>query len=185
MSTDLNIALIVASVRPQRTADLLLPWLRTRLRAAPGLDLIEIDLREADLDGAHMQPGGCATSIADGLERADGFLILVPEYNHSFPGALKDAIDLHFSQWAHKPVSFVGYGAASGGMRAIEQLRLIFPELRATTTRDVVTVSAPWAREDGFRPTPGEDGALEATLADLMWWATALRAARVRDEVAV
>ena len=184
MTTDLNFALIIASVRPQRSADLLLPWLRQHLGATPGLNLIEIDLRDAALNGAQMQPGGSATVIADRLADADGFLILVPEYNHSFPGALKDAIDLHYTQWEHKPVSFVGYGAASGGMRAIEQLRLIFPELRAMTTRDVVTVSAPWARSGDFTPTAAENGALDATLADLSWWAHALRAARGHDEIA-
>ena len=184
MTVDLNLALIIASIREQRSADLLLPWLRERLGAAPGLNLIEIDLREVALDGAQMQPGGSRTVIADRLAEADGYLILVPEYNHSFPGALKDANDLHCSQWAHKPASFVGYGAASGGMRAIEQLRLIFPELRAMTTRDVVTVSAPWARAGRFTPTAAEDGALDATLADLSWWAHALRAARAHDALA-
>lgn len=183
MSENLNIALIVASIRTPRTADLLLPWLRQQIATHEDLDLEVIDLREADLDAASLQPGGRATEIAERLERADGFLILVPEYNHSFPGALKDAIDLHFTQWVRKPVSFVGYGAASGGMRAIEQLRLVFPELRAMTTRDVVTVSAPWARGESFAPTEGEEGALDATLVDLSWWATALRAARVLNAV--
>lgn len=112
-------------------------------------------------------------------------MILVPEYNHSFPAPLKHAIDLHFHQWAHKSVTFVGYGAASGGLRAIEQLRLIFPELRAMTTRDVVTVSAPWARTGGFVPTSGEQGALDATLADLTWWARALKSARDRESLTV
>ncbi|MBO9520588.1 MAG: NAD(P)H-dependent oxidoreductase [Nocardioidaceae bacterium] len=175
----LRIALIVASVRQPRVADSLLAWLTEALAAVPWLDLEVIDLATVDL-GAESSP------IAGRLAAADAFLLLTPEYNHSFPGPLKIAIDRHLAEWAYKPVAFVGYGAGAGGARAVEQLRVVFPELRATTTREAVLLTAPWERLDEcgrFLPDEGIEAALAGTMTELRWWAEALRARRDLDRV--
>lgn len=182
----LRIALIVSSVRSTRLADPLLAWLRERLAPIGWLDLDVIDLAEVDLPAEKLVPGG-TSPISDRLDVADGYLVLTPEYNHSFPAALKNAIDWHFDEWAYKPVAFVAYGAGSGGIRAVEQLRLIFPELRATTVRNAVLLAAPWTQltdEGRFEPGSEADSALAATLNELRWWATALREGRRRELVA-
>ena len=132
MTTDrLSVALLVASTRPGRFADALVPWLEKRLAACSWVDLVVVDLA-ADT----------GSPIASRLAYADAFVVLVPEYNHSFPGSLKTAIDAHHAEWARKPVAFVSYGASSGGIRAVEQLRQVFPEVRATTTRNAVALVA-------------------------------------------
>ncbi len=71
------------------------------------------------------------------------FVVVTPEYNHSFPGPLKAAIDRHVTPWQAKPVGFVSYGGISGGLRAVEHLRQVFAELHAVTVRE--TVSFIWA----------------------------------------
>ena len=182
----LRIALIVSSVRSTRLADPLVAWLRTRLEPVGWLEVDVIDLVGVDLPPEKLVPGE-GSPISDRLEAADGFLVLTPEYNHSFPASLKNAIDWHFDEWAYKPVAFVAYGAGSGGIRAVEQLRLIFPELRATTVRNAVLLAAPWTQltEDGeFDPGDDAVAALTATLDELRWWATALREGRARALVA-
>jgi NAD(P)H-dependent FMN reductase len=181
-----RIALIVSSVRSTRLADPLLAWLLERLAPFAWLDVDVIDLAAVDLPPEKLVPGG-GSPISSRLARADGFLVLTPEYNHSFPAALKNAIDWHFDEWAYKPVAFVAYGASSGGIRAVEQLRLIFPELRATTVRNAVLLAAPWTQltQDGrFEPGESAVAALGATMQELRWWATALRDGRARDLVA-
>ena len=56
-------------------------------------------------------------------EKADGFFIVVPEYNHSFPGTLKRLLDSELKNYIHKPVAFAGVSAGPwGGVRAIESL---------------------------------------------------------------
>jgi NAD(P)H-dependent FMN reductase len=182
----LRIALIVSSVRATRLADPLLAWLRTRLEPYAWLETDVIDLAEVDLPPEKLVPGE-GSPISHRLEAADGFLVLTPEYNHSFPASLKNAIDWHFDEWAQKPVAFVAYGAGSGGIRAVEQLRLIFPELRATTVRNSVLLATPWTQltPDGeFVPGDEAVAALTATMDELHWWATALREGRARDLVA-
>ncbi|HWM75346.1 MAG TPA: NAD(P)H-dependent oxidoreductase [Nocardioides sp.] len=184
--TTLRIALIVGSVRSTRLADPLLTWLRERLTPVSWLEVDVIDLADVDLPPEKLVPGE-GSPISDRLDAADGFLVLTPEYNHSFPGSLKNAIDWHFEEWAYKPVAFVSYGAGSGGSRAVEQLRQVFPEFRATTVRHAVQLSAPWTHlsEDGrFSPGADVDDALSTTLDELRWWASALREGRARPLVA-
>ena len=179
-----RLAVIIGSVRHERFADAITGWLLTELAALDGLEVDPIDLADIDLPLQGTQPGGTETVISDRLRAADAYLVVTPEYNHSFPAALKNAIDWHFTEWAYKPVAFVGYGAGSGGIRAIEQLRLIFPELRATTTRDAVLLNAPWTRlgPNGYEGTDAERGALAATMTELDWWARTLRAGRVATQ---
>lgn len=59
----------------------------------------------------------------------DGFIFVTPEYNHTVGASLTNAIDYLFHEWGNKPVAFVGYGAESGGGRAIEHLRAIAGQL--------------------------------------------------------
>jgi len=180
----IRLAVIIGSVRHERFADAITGWLLTELAAIEGLEVDPIDLADVDLPLQGTRPGGTETPISARLHAADAYLIVTPEYNHSFPAALKNAIDWHFGEWAYKPVAFVGYGAGSGGIRAIEQLRLIFPELRATTIRDAVLMNAPWTRlgPNGYEGTEGERAALAGTMTELGWWARTLRAGRVADQ---
>jgi NAD(P)H-dependent FMN reductase len=182
-----RIALIIGSVRWGRLAGALADWTAARVRQMPSVDLDVIDLADEDLPMHALTPGGADSPISRRLHNADGFLLITPEYKHSFPAALKNAIDWHFAEWAYKPVAFVGYGA-SGGVRAIEQLRQVFPELRSTTIRDAVLLNRPWERFDeqgGYLAAEHEAAALEATMDELGWWARTLREGRaLRREVA-
>ncbi len=183
---ELRIALIVGSVRSPRIADPLLTWLTAELEPLGWLRLDVIDLAGVDLPEADLAPGGTGSPISGRLAAADAFVVLTPEYNHSFPSALKNAIDWHHVEWARKPVALIGYGAGSGGIRAVEHLRTVFCEVRATTVREAVHLVAPWQRlgADGvFTADDGATDALAATMTELRWWASTLRAGRESDPV--
>jgi NAD(P)H-dependent FMN reductase len=86
---------------------------------------------------------------SDKISKADAFIIVVPEYNHSFPGVLKNALDHLYTEWNHKPIAFVGYsGGSSGGTRAIEQLRQIVVELRMIPVRSEINIPEVWQAFD-------------------------------------
>jgi NAD(P)H-dependent FMN reductase len=180
----LSVAVIVGSVRRPRVGRVLADWFTDLAAPRPGLAVDLIDLAEVELPLAGTRPGGVADSpIAARLAAADAFVIVTPEYNHSFPAALKNAIDWHFTEWMFKPVAFVSYGAGSGGIRAVEQLRLVFAELSATTIRHSVLLAAPWERigDGGFVPEDGAGRAAATMLDELTWWAGALRSARLEQ----
>ncbi|WP_427887474.1 NADPH-dependent FMN reductase [Kribbella sp. GL6] len=111
------------------------------------------------------------------IEDADAVMIVTAEYNHAYPGDVKTAIDAVRRPWYAKPVGFVVYGGRSGGLRAAEQLRLVFGELHAVTIRDTLAF-----REEDFgngEPTdPTTSLAAEALLTQLAWWSRSLRDAR-------
>jgi NAD(P)H-dependent FMN reductase len=180
----LRIAVVIGSVRQPRLADPLAAWLKRELAALDRVDVDMIDLAAVSLPMHQVQPHGAAASpIADRLAAADGFVLLTPEYNHSFPASVKNMIDWHFIEWAYKPVAFVAYGG-SGGIRAVEQLRAVFPELRATTVRESVLLPMAWNHLDTagrFNPPPGAVEALHLMMNELAIWAYALRSARVAD----
>jgi hypothetical protein len=62
------------------------------------------------------------------IDSFDAFIFVTPEYNHGIPGALKNAIGFLYREWNNKVAGFVSYGGA-GGVRSVEQLRLVMAEL--------------------------------------------------------
>src|SRR5438552_19144545 len=68
------------------------------------------------------------------IERCDGLIIVTPEYNHSFPGLLKHALDMNLKEYIHKAVGICGVSAGPfGGARVIESLLPVMRELGLVT----------------------------------------------------
>lgn len=181
-ATRLQTAIIVGSNREGRAARLVADWFIGQARQREDMDVEVLDLAEVDLPAAYPgEPGPSVEALLERIGRADAFVVVTPEYNHSFPAGLKQAIDLGREEWFAKPVAFVSYGGASGGLRAVEALRLVFAELHGTTVRN--TVSLHRFRElfddDGQLREPARPNAAAShMLNQLAWWAHALRDAR-------
>lgn len=146
-----------------------------------GFEVDLVDLADVRLpDDDELQPGGGKrTVLTSCIEAADGYVIVTPEYNHSYPASLKRAIDWHYREWMFKPATVLSYGA-QGGLAATEHLRGVFAELHVVTTRRAVGLRAPWERANAgaYAASSGEDKALDEALGELTWWAEVLRAAR-------
>ncbi|WP_194891254.1 NADPH-dependent FMN reductase [Catenulispora pinisilvae] len=186
----LRVTVVIGSVREGRAGRSVADWFLDTAGGHEGLELDVIDLADIDLPLAMPDwgsaPNAAAAAALAGvtplLAAADAFVIVTPEYNHSFPAALKNLIDWHHRQWQAKPVGFVSYGGLGGGLRAVEQLRLIFAELHAMTVRDSVSLHGPWSGLDADG-TPRDqavcEGAAKGMLGQLLWWGQALRDARL------
>ncbi|WP_274558196.1 NADPH-dependent FMN reductase [Streptomyces spiramyceticus] len=182
----LRVAVIVASNREGRFAPVITDWFVSRATEHDELDIDVIDLAGIDLPTAlSFSPSddvkAVLAKVSPRLAAADAFVVLTPEYNHSFPAALKNLIDWHGPEWHAKPVGFVSYGGMSGGLRAVEQLRQVFAEMHATTIRETVSFHGAWAHfdEDGSHRDPSAPNtAAKALLNQLTWWAHALRDAK-------
>lgn len=179
----LRVALIVASVRHERFAEAVTDWISREL-TGPGVELDVLDLTRDDLpDDALLQPGGGGpeTGLSAPLAAADAFVILTPEYNHSFPASLKRAIDWHYHEWMFKPAALVSYGSQSGGALATEQLRGVLAELHVVTTRTAVHLVSPWDELDvhgALSPRETLSRRLHGAARELSWWGHLLRQAR-------
>ncbi|MFC3234253.1 NADPH-dependent FMN reductase [Streptomyces nitrosporeus] len=174
----LKVAVILGSNREGRFGPVVADWFLSRAAAHPGIETGLIDTAGTEPPTA---PG--PVDLTDRLTEADAFVVLTPEYNHSYPAPLKHLIDRHFAPWQAKPVAFVSYGGISGGLRAVEHLRQVFAELHAVTLRD--TVSFPNAGalfDDRGRPRDPApvDAAAKTLLDQLVWWGLSLREARAR-----
>lgn len=118
---------------------------------------------------------------------ADVVAVVTPEYNQSFPAGVKQAIDVVRDEWADKPVGLVTYGGISGGLRAADQLRPVFAELRGVAVRDTVSFVRPWDRlDDRGRLTAdaAAEAAADVLLAELERWGGLLREVRADREAA-
>jgi NAD(P)H-dependent FMN reductase len=175
----LNLAIIIGSTREGRLAPRITEWFVPLARAHGRFDVDVLDLPEIGLpDVLSEDPSPAVARYLQRLARADAFVVITPEYNHGYPAALKQAIDIAFEQWQAKPVAFVSYGGVSGGLRAVEQLRQVFSELHATTIRDGVVIANCWSSFGEGRLPDGVDAAAKTMLDRLDWWATALADAR-------
>ncbi|WP_371527580.1 NAD(P)H-dependent oxidoreductase [Streptomyces sp. NBC_01283] len=187
-SSPLRVAVVVASTREGRFAPVVTRWLTGHLEQRDDMTTDVVDLAETPLPTvfpAFGQPPAPGTEealalVSPRLAAADAFLFVTPEYNHSFPASLKNAVDWHNTQWHGKPIGFVSYGGLSGGLRAVEQLRLVMAELNAMTIRNTVSFHNAFGSfgEDGAVDDPMVDTAAKALLDQLAWWAHALRDAR-------
>lgn len=177
----LRLLVISGSAREPRTGPAIADWVHDQLAGQPEIAAESIDLGAVDLPGhADLRPGGGAAGVlAERIAEADGYLVITPEYNHSFPAPLKQLIDGHYNEWMFKPAMLLSYGV-TGGVLAAEQLRGVFSELHVVTTRKVVSIPAPWTRMDGagFRPDVDVRRCFDVAISELFWWATALKRQR-------
>ncbi len=191
LAEPLRLAVLVGSVRGGRLGPTVARWASAGAAARGDTTVDVLDLADVDLPlampafGAAPPPAASAAlaQLSPRLAAADAFLVVTPEYNHSYPAALKNAIDWHRAEWQAKPVGFVSYGGLSGGLRAVEHLRTVFAELHAVTIRDTVSFHGAGACFDteGNPLDPQScDAALKTLLDHLTWWAHALRDARSR-----
>ncbi|MEU8276716.1 NADPH-dependent FMN reductase [Microbispora bryophytorum] len=159
----LRVAVIIGSARGGRTGLPVTEWFTNHVGHRTDIELDVVDIADLDLpvsmpgwDGLPAPAPGTRAALADvspRLAAAEAFVVVTPEYNHSFPASLKNLIDWHYTQWQAKPIGFVSYGGLGGRLRAVEQLRQVFAELHAMTVRDTVSLHGPWSElgDDGCR----------------------------------
>ncbi|MER7336024.1 MULTISPECIES: NAD(P)H-dependent oxidoreductase [unclassified Micromonospora] len=148
-----RIGLIVGSTRPGRRGAAVAGWagevaaghdaVRSGAAVVEVLDLAERTLPLLDepvpaMFGDYRNPHTRRWSAAVGA--CDAFVFVTPEYNHSVPAALKNAVDYLFAEWNGKPAGVLSYGV-QGGTRAGAHLRQILTEVRAVVVPTVVALT--------------------------------------------
>jgi len=141
------------------------------------IDIRKIPIRMDDA-GEALKDSHFSATVA----RADGLILVVPEYNHSFPGLLKHVLDTNLKEYIHKAVGVCGVSAGPfGGARMIQSLLPVLRELGLVPIFwDVYfgTAGKLFDPSTGKITDPAYVGRLEKFLNELVWMARALRHAR-------
>lgn len=117
------------------------------------------------------------------IGEADGFVFVTPEYNHSFPASLKNAIDYLAHEWKHKPLAFVSYGAHAGGARAVEHLRAVAGQLNMYDISEHMILPSYYTNMDEngqFKFDDQHEAQAKAMLDKLVFWAETMKDARTK-----
>jgi NAD(P)H-dependent FMN reductase len=182
MERRINIALIYGSTREGRLCDKVVQWALAFISRSEKFQLDVIDPRDYGFSTVNEAiPKKDLSNLSQRIDQADAFIIVTPEYNHGYPAPLKALIDSAYAEWNAKPVAFISYGGRSGGIRAVEQLRQVFAELHGVTMRDGVAFTNVWdqfSSNGDLRSPERAEKSLTTLIAQLEWWARALKNAR-------
>ena len=191
----LRLAVVTGSTRPGRRSAMVAEWVLEQARAHLTDAPVQIELVDLAEVGLPLLDEPVPAAIghyrhehsrrwAELIGRYDGFVFVTPEYNHSMPAALKNAIDYLFAEWNDKAAGFVSFGI-DGGTRAVEHLRLALAEVKVACVRSQVSLGlftdfeiSDVTQPGRFAPATRRQSTLARMLDEVVAWATALRCLR-------
>src|SRR5438874_9536125 len=139
MERPLFIPVILGTARQGRQSENVAHFVFEQTKKHVDVETELIDVRELPmrLDDAGEQMKDAAFSAT--IERCDGIILVVPEYNHGYPGLLKHALDMNLKEYIHKAVGICGVSAGPfGGARVIEGLVPVMRELGLVASFETV-----------------------------------------------
>src|SRR6202521_65933 len=184
----IKIAIILGSTRPNRNGEAVAKWVCEVAKTRSDAESELVDIKDFNLPlldepvppsmGQYSQPH--TKTWAAKIDSFDGYVFVTPEYNHGICGALKNAIDFLFREWNNKAAGFVGYGSV-GGVRAVEQLRLVLAEVQVATVRNQAALSlfTDFENYTKFKPASHHEKSVNQMLDQLIAWSGALKPLRV------
>jgi NAD(P)H-dependent FMN reductase len=183
----LRVGIIIGSTRPGRKAEAVAQWVYGIAKQRNDAQFEIVDLKEYHLPllddpvppSAGRPHPSHAEAWAEKVASLDAFVFVTPEYNHSTSGVLKNAIDYLYAEWNNKAAGFVSYGS-SGGVRAVEHLRLIMAEVQVATVRAQASLllTSDFENYTVFKPTAGKEKSVAVMLDQLVAWGRALKSVR-------
>ena len=148
-------------------------------------DLHPIPLYNQDFEG-EKRPEPVKALLA-AIDDSDGLVLCAPEFNHSIPGVLKNALDwasrpAFASVMAYKPIAIMATSrGALGGARCLEHMRVALDSMmaRVVLAREVIITAAADKVRDGRLvdeiSLSFACGAVEALLREIRIWRAAER----------
>ena len=185
----IKIAIILGSTRPGRNGEAVARWVYEIAKKRIDADFEYVDIKDFNLplldepvppsQGQYSKEHTQVWSAK--IDSFDGYIFVTAEYNHGIPGALKNAIDYLYKEWNNKAAGFVGYGSV-GGVRAVEQLRLVMAELQMADVRAQVAVSIITEFEDFriFKQASYQEQLVNNMLDQVISWGRALKLLRTQ-----
>lgn len=191
----MKLQVIIGSTRPNRITERLAKWVVAEAGQLADTTVELVDLADYPMPfldepispryNPNRQINAVAGKWIAKLAEADAYVFVTPEYNHSIPGVLKNALDYLTFELVKKPATAVGHGTV-GGARSIMHLKEILSESQAAVIPKTVSFAGASQNIDEAgnldeaikTQAYGPQAALKATLEELKWYSDALSAAR-------
>lgn len=200
-----KIQIIIGTTRQNRFSEKAASYIYQEAQKKEGIEVELVDLRDYPLPFFDAPTGPSmfemmkytysnevAKKWTSKIAGADGYIIVMGEYNHGYPAVLKNALDYLFKEWNRKAVGFVSYGSA-GGARSVEQLRQVVVELQMVPIRNAIHIPIELYMSVMNEKIPvnpklfkslreGRTDRVENFLSDLIWTTRVLKKARGQDK---
>jgi NAD(P)H-dependent FMN reductase len=185
----IQIKILTGSVRPGRFNNQPVQWIYEIAKKRKDISVEIIDLEKINLPfldepvppSQRKYTKRHTQAWSKIIDEADGFIFVTPEYNHGVSPVLKNAIDYLWFEWHHKPVSYISYGSAAGGARAVEHLRGIAGETKMYDLRDQILLNNYWEHKDengNYQFTDQQVTLANSILDELTFWAKTMKKGR-------
>jgi NAD(P)H-dependent FMN reductase len=130
----LFIPVLLGTTRQGRMSENVARFVHGEVAGRAGVETELIDLRELPFPTTDAGETIKHEPFSQAMARADALVIVVPEYNHGYPGLLKHALDTNLKEYIHKAVGVCGVSAGGfGGTRVIQNLLPVLRELGLVT----------------------------------------------------
>lgn len=135
--TKVSLPILLGTNRKDRQSEHVAKWVFSKMEEREEIKTQFFDVRDFDLpnDNYGQEIKDDFPEWRDAIIKADGLVIVTPEYNHGYPGIMKSVLDLLLKEYIHKAVAFVGVSAGMwGGTRVIESCVPMVRELGLAVT---------------------------------------------------
>lgn len=182
----LFIPVILGTARQGRASEHVARFVFDEVRKREGVETELIDIRSLPFPVTDAGEAVKDTAFSAQMSRADAIVLVVPEYNHGYPGLLKHALDTNLKEYIHKAVGICGVSAGGfGGTRVIENLLPVMRELGLVT----IFWDGNFSGAQKLFDTSGKlldeayVGRIDKFLKELIWMAKVLRYGREHVEL--
>lgn len=182
MADNLFIPVILGTVRRTRMSESVANFVIEQIQKRQDIDTELIDIRTLRLPTDDAGPLAKISILSELMQQADGYIIVTPEYNHSYPGLLKHFLDLHYKEYLHKAAGVCTVSSGPfGGVRAAEAL---LPSFKALGLSPIVAdlnignVNQVVNERGKFNDPATYERRLERFLQELVWLSKTLKYGR-------
>jgi NAD(P)H-dependent FMN reductase len=135
-----HISIISSSIREDRKSHFVALYFQQYLNENQLASTEIVDLKEYNFPifestlKKQKHPSEGALGFAQKIKSSDGVIIVTPEYNGGYPASLKNAIDLLYEEWEHKPIGIATVSSGPfGGSQALVSLQFKLWKMKALT----------------------------------------------------
>ena len=173
-----HIAIISASVRSGRKSHRVALYFKNFLlnQNLATVEILDLNVYQFPVFTERLKfqpsPSPDVIDFSDKIKKADGVIIVTPEYNGGYPASIKNVIDLLYVEWFHKPIAISTVSDGSfGGTQVITSLLFTLWKIRAWVIPAMFPVPKVEATfsEEGVPATETTDDRATTFVDELLW----------------